>query len=238
MDLKTMFPNLTVMWTRWSDYHVISQYGMHFLVPTPDATSLTYDCTQQPGSLVADALDLGRQLAANTQEADSLCASFAAHYGVLGLDYTGDTYGAAQGYELPASMCPLNSQKYGDDLGQFQMTFIELYQHFCTVRGEEYPAAGSKFLDLSGVLNYRLTCGQTPQLIWQTETLKEVLYLFYAALITDGKPTLKVCKNCGKVYYNPHAKSEFCGTKCRNYYNVKAFREKQLGHEESSFSSI
>lgn len=37
MDLKTMFPNLTVMWTRWSDYHVISQYGMHFLVPTPDA---------------------------------------------------------------------------------------------------------------------------------------------------------------------------------------------------------
>ena len=39
MDLKTMFPNLTVMWTRWSDYHVISQYGMHFLVPTPDATS-------------------------------------------------------------------------------------------------------------------------------------------------------------------------------------------------------
>ena len=151
MDLKTMFPNLTVMWTRWSDYHVISQYGMHFLVPTPDATSLTYDCTQQPGSLVADALDLGRQLAANTQEADSLCASFAAHYGLLGLDYTGDTYGAAQGYELPASMCPLNSQKYGDDLGQFQMTFIELYQHFCTVRGEEYPAAGSKFLDLSGV---------------------------------------------------------------------------------------
>ena len=48
----------------------------------------------------------------------------------------------------------------------------------------------------------------------------------------------KVCKNCGKVYYNPHAKSEFCGTKCRNYYNVKAFREKQLGHEEASFSSI
>ena len=100
MDLKTMFPNLTVMWTRWSDYHVISQYGMHFLVPTPDATSLTYDCTQQPGSLVADALDLGRQLAANTQEADSLCASFAAHYGLLGLDYTGDTYGAAQGLSL------------------------------------------------------------------------------------------------------------------------------------------
>ena len=200
---------------------------MHFLVPTPDATSLTYDCTQQPGSLVADALDLGRQLAANVQEADSLCAAFAAHYGLLGLDYTGDSYGAAPGYELPASMCPLNSQKYGDDLRQFQMTFIELYQHFCTVRGEEYPAAGSKFLDLSGVLNYRLTCGQTPQLIWQTKTLKEVLYLFYAALITDEKPTLKVCKNCGKVYYNPHAKSEFCGTKCRNYYNVKVFRNKE-----------
>ena len=131
MDLKTMFLNLTVMWIRWSGYHVISQYGMHFLVPTPDATSLTYDCTQQPGSLVADALDLGRQLAANVQEADSLCTAFAAHYGLLGLDYTEDTYGAVPGYELPASMCPLNSQKWffipwdGDNCLHWQEDTVE-----------------------------------------------------------------------------------------------------------------
>ena len=41
MDLKTMFPNLTVMWTRWSDYHVISQHGMQLLDPTPKATTQT-----------------------------------------------------------------------------------------------------------------------------------------------------------------------------------------------------
>ena len=54
----------------------------------------------------------------------------------------------------------------------------------------------------------------------------EVLRLSYAMLTTQEKPTLKVCKNCGKVYYNTHSKSEFCGTKCRNYYNVKVFRTK------------
>lgn len=151
MDLKTMFPNLTVMWTRWSDYHVISQYGMHFLVPTPDATSLTYDCTQQPGFSGGRCAGFGPPACRQyTGMADSLCASFVAHYGLLGLDYTGDTYGAAQGYELPASMCPLNSQKYGDDLGQFQMTFIELYQHFSTVRGEEYRLLEVSFWTFPG----------------------------------------------------------------------------------------
>ena len=33
MDLKTMFPNLTVMWTRWSDYHVILSIWNAFFGP-------------------------------------------------------------------------------------------------------------------------------------------------------------------------------------------------------------
>lgn len=62
MDLKTMFPNLNVMWTRWSDYEVVQSHKRHYLVPMPGATSLTYNCAEQPEALVADALELGRRL--------------------------------------------------------------------------------------------------------------------------------------------------------------------------------
>ena len=41
MDLKTMFPNLTVMWTRWSDYEVTDWEGIEYLVPAKAATALT-----------------------------------------------------------------------------------------------------------------------------------------------------------------------------------------------------
>ena len=44
------------------------------------------------------------------------------------------------------------------------------------------------------------------------EKLGGIAHLSDAMLMTQEKPTLKVCKNCGKVYYNTHAKSVFCGT--------------------------
>ena len=62
MELKAMFPNLNVMWTRWSDYEVTDWEGIEYLVPAKAATALTYNCAEQPETMVADALELGRQL--------------------------------------------------------------------------------------------------------------------------------------------------------------------------------
>ena len=63
MELKAMFPNLNVLWTRWSAYQIKPhQWGGEYLTPAKGATDLTYNCAEQPGPLVADALDLGRQL--------------------------------------------------------------------------------------------------------------------------------------------------------------------------------
>lgn len=67
---------------------------------------------------------------------------------------------------------------------------------------------------------YRLTASQSPQLVWQPDSLQSILRLAYSLAVTDPAQPLKVCKNCGKVYRNPHQKSEFCSVKCRNYYNV------------------
>lgn len=225
MELKAMFPNLNVMWTRWSDYEVTDWEGIEYLVPAKAATALTYNCAEQPETMVADALELGRQLCLGAPDKIRLCADFAARHGLLGLETDSDTYSTDP--TAPPALRPLNSQKYGEDLEGFQESFVELYQHFLSVRGELAATPNQKVLDLSGELKYRLTGGQSPQLVWQVESMKAVLHFTYAALITSDKPILKVCKNCGKVYYNTHVKSEFCGTKCRNYYNVKVFRERE-----------
>ena len=99
----------------------------------------------------------------------------------------------------------------------FRVFFMELYQHFLTTKGEVTMEANPAVLDISGLL-------------WQVKSMESVIRLSYAAMVTGDKPGLRVCKNCGKVYYNSHAKSEFCSARCRNYYNVKAFRGKRINN--------
>ena len=66
MELNVLFPNLNVMWTRWSEYTLVKNgiSGPHisFLVPAPGAVPLTFNCAEHPEDLVAEALELGRQL--------------------------------------------------------------------------------------------------------------------------------------------------------------------------------
>ena len=174
---------------------------------------------------MADALELGRQLRTGTPDKNRLCATFAARYGLLGLNAEkGEA--ATEDPNVPPCYRPLNSREYGEDILIFQRSFMMLQQHFLTVQGELVPTPNPRVMDLSGFLNYRLTSGPNPQLVWEVRSLESVIRFAYASMISAESVPLKICKNCGKVYYNTHAKSEFCGTKCRNYYNVKVFREK------------
>ncbi|MEG0691806.1 MAG: hypothetical protein RR444_01865, partial [Oscillospiraceae bacterium] len=128
-----------------------------------------------------------------------------------------------------------SSREYGEELSHFTAEFQKLYLHFLSTRGE-LPTQLPKHLqaDLATLtaqpipsgLSYHLTATCPPQMVWQPDDLLDVLRLAYGLAITDATAPLKVCKNCGTVYYNPHPKSEFCSVKCRNYYNVKVFREK------------
>jgi hypothetical protein len=121
---------------------------------------------------------------------------------------------------------PVNGKEYGEELERFKTEPQALYRHFLSTRGNA-ATAFDEMPAISGNIRYKLTAGATPQIVWDTDSLLNVFHLAYAALVTAPSAPLKVCKNCGKVYYNSHAKSEFCETKCRNYYNVKAFRERK-----------
>lgn len=237
MELNGLFPNLNVMWTRWSEYALVKNEisGPHidFLVPAPGAASLTFNCADHAETLVADALELGRQLFLGKPEKDRLCAAFAARHGLLGLEAEKDTPFDDRP-EMPPFCQPLNSREYGEDIGLFQTSFMELYQHFLSTRGELDATPNPQVMDVSGLIGYRLTSGQTPQLVWEVRSMQSVLRLAYAAMVTSEKSGLRVCKNCGKVYYNSHAKSEFCGARCRNYFNVRVFRQKERNAENDT----
>lgn len=226
MEKQAMFSDLTVLWKRWSEYRVVEQSFnqriFRYLVPIPGATEMTYNCAEHAEQMVADALELGRQLDMDGTNQDRLCADFAARYGPLGLDVE---LGQAIGEEpdTPPPFRPVGTAEYGEDMKLFQEEFKRLYRHFLHANGGEEKPAG----ELTGLLPYRLTAGRTPQLIWEIKSLESVLRLTYAALITAPNKTLKTCKNCGRVYYNPRTKSEFCSTRCRNYYNVKMYRERE-----------
>ncbi len=224
MDLKAMFPNLNTMWVRWSAYEIADYHGVSYLMPSTGAEAFRYNCAEQPEILVADALELGRQITENADDADRMCAAFAARHGLLGLGGGKDAGPFSSGGVAPCYR-PVNEKDYGEELDRFKATLQALYQHFVSTR--DGAVNFDTIPTIVGSLSYKLTSGQTPQLMWESVSLLNVLRLAYAMLITNTGIPLKACKNCGKVYYNPHAKSEFCGTKCRNYYNVKAFREKQ-----------
>ncbi|MPN11898.1 hypothetical protein SDC9_159207 [bioreactor metagenome] len=172
-------------------------------------------------------MELGRQITENADDADRTCATFPARHGLLGLGGAKEDAGPFSSGDVAPCYRPVNEKGYGEELERFKAELQALYQHFVSTRVDA-AVAFDEMPAISGILRYKLTAGATPQLIWDTGSLLNVLRLAYASLVTDPAIPLKVCKNCSKVYYNPHAKSEFCGTKCRNYYNVRAFRKREL----------
>lgn len=255
MDIKTLFPNLSAMWVRWSDYEIKKFSGVPYIVPTANSVEFPYSYAEQTSELVADALNLGKQLfhddflgeyydrayepdpesQQKNAESEKACLNFARKYGLLGL-VTPDRSDVlfARAGSSPMHQDP-SGKSYGEEFTCFAATFVTLYLHLLCARGDlpqkltdyhETYLSEMTEKPIPGGMSYRLTAGSPPQLVWQPDSLEAILHLAYGLAVTDTAQPLKVCKNCGKVYHNPHQKSEFCSVKCRNYYNVQVFRGK------------
>ena len=122
MELKAMFPNLNVMWTRWSDYEITTFDHVEYLVPAEKATPLAYDCAEQAEQLVADALELGRQLRMGTPDKNRLCAAFAARHGLLGLAGVNASIWQGLAGEGPLSAA-LDSRQDGEPVDELNREF-------------------------------------------------------------------------------------------------------------------
>lgn len=236
MELKNIFPDFNAMWTRWSNYEIAEVLNVRYIMPTANATALPYSITENLQELLTDALNLGKAIYQKSDEAEHICLTFAQKHGLLGLHKgSGSRVFPMKGGNISPARKEHSSQEYGEELSHFTDEFQKLYLHFLSTWGE-LPTQLPKHLQADLValtaqpipsgLSYRLTATCPPQIVWQPDDLIDVLYLAYGLAITDTAAPLKVCKNCGTVYYNPHQKSEFCSVKCRNYFNVKVFRNK------------
>lgn len=236
MELKNIFPDFNAMWIRWSAYEIVDVLNIHYIMPTDDATPISYSITENLQAMLTDALNLGKDVYLKSDNLEYACLTFTQKFGLLGLHKSiGNRAIPMKGGSISPARKDHSSQEYGEELSHFTAEFQKLYLHFLATRGE-LPEQLPKRLqaDLATLtaqpipsgLSYRLTATCPPQMVWQPDDLLDVLRLAYGLAITDAAAPLKVCKNCGTVYYNPHQKSEFCSVKCRNYFNVKVFREK------------
>jgi len=78
-------------------------------------------------------------------------------------------------------------------------------------------------------ISVKLTGTEHPDMTWETDSLNSAIETLYALAITDKTSPLKMCKHCANAYCNSNSRSEFCSVKCRNQYNVRAFRERNKG---------
>lgn len=236
MELKNIFPSLNAMWVRWSAYEIAEVLNGWYIMPSTDATALPYSSTENLQALLTDALNLGKAVYQKSDDLEHSCLTFVQKYGLLGLHKsTGSRVFPMKGGNVSPARKEHSSQEYGEELSHFTAEFQKLYLYFLATRGE-LPEQLPKHLqsDLATLtaqpipsgLSYRLTATCPPQMVWQPDDLIDVLRLAYGLAVTDTAAPLKVCKNCGMVYFNPHQKSEFCSVKCRNYFNVKVFRSK------------
>ncbi len=246
MELKNMFSNLNGNWVRWSDYQITDNRGVKYIMPSDTATALPYSCTSAPEQMVVDALNLGKLVFEQKGDKDAVCLSFARKYGPLGVTPPVKSpllQGERAADNSAGGTAPVYSgifaKTYGEPLERYQKTLRTLYMHFLMVKGqtdrlsqkEQEQLRKQELTPEACGMSYRLTFGTPPQLVWEPENLLAVLKLSYALLITDPANLLKICKNCGEAYYNHNSRSEFCSVKCRNHYNVRAFRERRKEQE-------
>ncbi len=234
--LKNIFSNLDLQVIRFSAYEIKEISGVHYIMPKKGATPLHFRVGLDFEKMLVDTLNLGRALFEEQEDADELCVTFANKYALLGIYQPLDEgkNPLAKGATSPVYKEHF-SNEYGEDIGTFKAEITEIYTHYLLSKGSMPPEREQEEYDLrlkydatpilSG-LKYTLTANNPPQMEWLIEELIDILRLAYAFAVTDANAPLKICKNCGGIYYNKHQKSEFCSVKCRNYFNVKVFRSK------------
>lgn len=247
MELKELFPNLNAQWVRWSEYEIAEASDLRYIRPVRTAEPIPFNCAEKPEELAVDALNAGMKIWREAPDSDGACLNFARRYGLLGLGTLTTTaqslFFSAEAQDERAESAGVSpyyngvfSQSYGEPLDRFEAKLAAIYAHFLATQGHiNSPVEQEKlreawdrdFSDETDGLNYQLTFGEKPELLWKPQNLLTVLRLAYSSAVTDPAAPLKLCKFCGNAYYSPNPRSEFCSATCRNHYNVNAFRRRK-----------
>ena len=73
---------------------------------------------------------------------------------------------------------------------------------------------------------YHIKLLERPTIVWDFHSLLLAIQMMFSFRLTDEKPSLKVCKHCGKVFLASRPNTVFYSGQCKNQYNVYKSRAK------------
>ena len=158
--------------------------------------------------------------------------------------------GQPRGFMLPNALLTsqtleyeiLFSRNYAERVDWQVQLFQEFYTHFnaCNAyKSTDNPAVKNAYSKtVSGFREYgigfKMKMADKPTMVWDFVSLKQMIETVYAVFVSQTDTTLRMCRHCGKAFIAAHGRSEFCGTKCRNQFNVYKFRAKERAEIKAS----
>ena len=156
--------------------------------------------------------------------------------------------GQPKGFTLPLALLSgktleygiLFSRNYAERVDWLVRLFQEFYTHFSACgafTNTDNPALKAAYADtIAGFreygLGFNMRMTDKPTMVWDFVSLKQIIETVYAVMISQPDTPLRMCKHCGKAFIAAHGRSEFCGTKCRNQFNVYKWRAKQRAEND------
>lgn len=138
----------------------------------------------------------------------------------------------------PISYDVVFSNAYSERLDWLTSYFEALFIHFAATfyHGKADSEQHQNWFDDEIVhfgndgLAYSITLQNgKPTLLWNFNSLKLAMETAYSFYVTGDTCPLRICRDCGRVFYATSARSEFCETKCRNRHNVEQHRRRLKG---------
>jgi len=221
MILNEMFGKSNLNAIRYSKYDVYTKDGEEWVAPAPNAAIVSNIALDEPERLLLDALNTGRVQYVNDYPDEfkrEILLSFVRCYGLLSKD---------------------NAER----IDWIKALLTEFFTHFSTTKMCEYtddPAVREGYaklvsryqlrdlaigIEVSPIPDENGRCN--PVLVWDFNSLRQAVETLYIMAITHPEINLRMCKHCGAAFIAHHGRSEFCGDRCRNQYNVYKWRERE-----------
>ena len=77
------------------------------------------------------------------------------------------------------------------------------------------------------VPTYHIELFDKPTLVWDFHSLLLMVQMMFSLMLTDDSRPLRSCKHCSRAFAAGHPNAVFCGSKCKNQYNVYKSRGKK-----------
>ena len=257
--MHRIFENSNTDWVHFSEYEYrLDSEGEVYIIATQESELKNYVPANIPDLILVDSLNIGKILAEKRDmvTVKSAILDFYRHYGVLGFMMESPLpqevftpFGETSNGKIrrlnqffldrPPTYDTVFSRSYAEKLDWVTQYFQDLYLHFhaCSHIAEcldgdlivEY-ARRIRAMQFAGIgYNFYVKAGQPLSLDYNFPSLKSVIDTAYSFAVTAEAMPLKLCKDCDKVFFVNHQRTEFCSTQCRSKHNTRKFRQKGPG---------